>query len=90
MDRERREWEFIGMTVEWLENKKESGSTGICSHFIEPPTVSLEPRFPLNEECGLEQDQREGDEDDPLNADKARAYALIFHVFNLKDEVLKP
>ena len=56
----------------------------------EPPTVTLEPRFPQNEECGLEQNQREGNEDDPLYGDKARAYALILHVFDLKEEVLKP
>jgi hypothetical protein len=67
----------------FLDNKK-SGSTGIYSQLDGPSTVKPEGRFPDPAKCGLEED-RQGGLDDPLNEDKARAYALCFTSEPLSD-----
>ena len=67
-----------------------SGGNGICSQVIEPPTITMEPRFPQNEECGLGQDRQEGNEDDPLDAHKARAYAVAVYILKRNQNILKP
>jgi hypothetical protein len=50
----------------------------MCSQLEHLSTVKLEGRFPDSAKCGLEED-RQGGLDDPLNEDKARAYALSFY-----------
>ena len=51
----------------------------MCSQLDHLSTVKSKGRFPDVAKCGLEED-RQGGLDDPLDEDKARAYALRFHL----------